>query len=78
MPGEVWVTPIRQATEAHIPVLTANVTSPGSTVGTVGSANGSVFVSYTYEAIPTGIPEPSTLALVGGVLVLAGIRKFRG
>ena len=31
MPGEVWVTPIRQATEAGIPVLTANVTSPGST-----------------------------------------------
>ena len=30
MPGEVWVTPIRQATEAGIPVLTANVTSPGS------------------------------------------------
>ena len=31
MPGEVWVTPIRQATEAGIPVVTANVTSPGST-----------------------------------------------
>ena len=31
MPGEVWVTPIRQATGAGIPVLTANVTSPGST-----------------------------------------------
>src|ERR1051325_6025129 len=30
MPGEVWVTPIRQATEAGIPVLTANVTSTGS------------------------------------------------
>jgi ABC-type sugar transport system substrate-binding protein len=31
MPGEVWRTPIRQATQAGIPVLTANVTSPGST-----------------------------------------------
>lgn len=31
MPGEVWVTPIRQATDAGIPVLTANVTSPAST-----------------------------------------------
>jgi ABC-type sugar transport system substrate-binding protein len=31
MPGEVWVTPIRQATEAGLPILTANVTSPGST-----------------------------------------------
>jgi ABC-type sugar transport system substrate-binding protein len=30
-PGEVWVVPIRQATQAGIPVLTANVTSPGST-----------------------------------------------
>lgn len=34
MPGEVWVTPIRQATEAGIPVLTANVTSPKSTATT--------------------------------------------
>src|SRR5258705_7519807 len=34
MPGEGWVTPIRQATEAGIPVLTANVTSPGSTATT--------------------------------------------
>ena len=34
MPGEVWITPIRQATEAGIPVLTANVTSPGSTATT--------------------------------------------
>lgn len=31
---------------------------------------------YTYE-VQGGVPEPSTLALVGGVLVLAGIRKFR-
>jgi len=30
MPGEVWVTPIRQAAQAGIPVLTANVMSPGS------------------------------------------------
>jgi ABC-type sugar transport system substrate-binding protein len=30
MPGEVWITPIRQAAEAGIPVLTANVSSPGS------------------------------------------------
>ncbi len=30
MPGEVWVTPIRQAVERGIPVLTANVTSAGS------------------------------------------------
>lgn len=30
MPGEVWVTPIQEAADAGIPVLTANVTSPGS------------------------------------------------
>lgn len=30
MPGQIWVTPIRQATEAGIPVLTANVRSAGS------------------------------------------------
>jgi len=44
------------------------------------SASYSVTGTYTYELIPTNdpaIPEPSTLALVGGVLVLAGIRKFR-
>jgi ribose transport system substrate-binding protein len=29
-PGEVWVVPIRQAAEAGIPVVTANVTSPDS------------------------------------------------
>lgn len=34
MPGEVWVTPIRQAVAAGIPVLTANVTSPGSAAKT--------------------------------------------
>ena len=32
---------------------------------------------YTYEVQDGQVPEPSTLALVGGVLVLAGIRKFR-
>jgi simple sugar transport system substrate-binding protein len=30
MPGEVWVTPIRRAADAGVPVLTANVTSPNS------------------------------------------------
>jgi ABC-type sugar transport system substrate-binding protein len=30
MPGDVWVTPIRRAAEAGVPVLTANVTSPDS------------------------------------------------
>ena len=30
MPGDVWVTPIRRAADAGVPVLTANVTSPNS------------------------------------------------
>lgn len=34
MPGEVWVTPIRQATTAGIPVVTANVSSPDSAATT--------------------------------------------
>src|SRR5688572_11525526 len=29
-PGDVWVRPIKEATDAGIPVVTANVTSPGS------------------------------------------------
>ncbi len=47
--------------------------------GTVDAGSGRLMVSYTIEAIPNngGVPEPSTLALVGGVLVLAGMRKFR-
>ena len=38
-------------------------------------------VNFTYEVqdnvVQSGVPEPSTLALVGGVLVLAGSRKFK-
>ncbi len=49
-------------------------TSPGATIPNSGGY--SVFANYTYESNDV-IPEPSTLALVGGVLVLAGIRKFR-
>lgn len=52
-------------------------TGTGSAVGGFGSSNGRLQVQYTYEVIPSGVPEPSTLAFVGSVLVLAGIRKFR-
>ena len=47
--------------------------------GTVDAGSSRLQVSYTIESIPNagGVPEPTTLALVGGVLVLAGIRKFR-
>ena len=50
-----------------------------SYVGASTSVTGATFdtqVNFTYET-QSGVPEPSTLALVGGVLVLAGIRKFR-
>ncbi len=55
-------------------------TGTGSTpVGSVSAGTGILTVTYTYEAQQQNgdVPEPSTLALVGGVLVLAGIRKFR-
>ena len=54
-------------------------TGTGSTTGGVANGNAQLSYSYTVEAVPNpgGVPEPSTLALVGGVLVLAGIRKFR-
>ena len=49
--------------------ITAGLATPASGLYTVNA-------NYTYE-VQGGVPEPSTLALVGGVLVLAGIRKFR-
>ena len=54
--------------------VSVSTTSIGASVP--DSAQYSVFATYTYE-VQGGVPEPSTLALVGGVLVLAGIRKFR-
>jgi len=62
---------------ASIAQFQVNVTT---TTGNLipNSASYSVRGTYTYEVISDNtIPEPSTLALVGGVLVLAGIRKFR-
>ena len=56
------------------------VTGTGSTTsGSVAAGSGVLSYSYTVEAVQQGgqVPEPTTLALVGGVLVLAGIRKFR-
>ncbi len=34
MPGDVWVKPIKEATDASIPVVSANITSDGSTSST--------------------------------------------
>ena len=55
-----------------------NITTSSIGASVPDSAQYSVFATYTYEVQGGGVPEPSTLALVGGVLVLAGIRKFRG
>ena len=56
-----------------------SVTGTGSTTGSVAAGSGTLAYSYTVEAVQQGgqVPEPTTLALVGGVLVLAGLRKFR-
>ena len=57
-----------------------NVISTGTTpMGSVAAGSGVLSIAYTVEAISNtgGVPEPSTLALVGGVLVLAGLRKSR-
>ena len=55
-----------------------NVSTSNTSNANVLPDNASYSISgvYTYE-VQGGVPEPSTLALVGGVLVLAGIRKFR-
>lgn len=67
---------------ASLASFVVNVTTSNTNGANVLPDNASYTISgqYTTEAIPTqggDVPEPSTLALVGGVLVLAGIRKFR-
>ena len=60
-------------------LINVSVTTTSTGASTPDSAQFSVFATYTYETTVTqpGVPEPTTLALVGGVLLLAGIRKFR-
>jgi hypothetical protein len=43
-----------------------------ATPGTVGQATGSVAVIYNYDVPTSGVPEPSTLSLLGGSLVGLG------
>ncbi len=76
---------IANGTSTYSPVPLASfaafsVAATGSTTqGAVDAGSATIRVTYTYEAQQQNgdVPEPSTLALVGGVLVLAGIRKFR-
>ena len=66
---------------ASTPSWLFTVTTSNTNGGNVLPYNASYTISgtYTYEVQDqSGVPEPSTLALVGGVLVLAGIRKFKG
>ena len=65
---------------ASTPSWLFTVTTSNTNGGNVLPYNASYTISgtYTYEVQRhDGVPEPSTLALVGGVLVLAGIRKFK-
>ena len=71
---------VSNLTTVPLPSFAAfSVIATGSTpMGTVVAGSGVLTIAYTVEAIPNGqVPEPTTLALVGGVLVLAGLRKFR-
>ena len=74
------VTPLNASTPLSTAIAAFNVNIATTTgVNIPDSAQYTVFANYTYETIPTtgDVPEPSTIALVGGVLVLAGLRKFR-
>lgn len=65
---------------ASTPSWLFTVTTSNTNGGNVLPYNASYTIggTYTYEVQDQGgVPEPSTLALVGGVLVLAGIRKAR-
>ena len=64
---------------ASTPSWLFTVTTANTNGGNVLPYNASYTISgtYTYEVQGGGVPEPSTIALVGGVLVLAGVRKFK-
>lgn len=48
------------------------------TAGAVASSSARMTVTYTYEeTFNSTVPEPSTFALVGAILTLAGLRKYR-
>ncbi len=66
---------------ADFGLFSGGATFATSYAGASTAITGATFnamVNFTYEVNEqSGVPEPSTLALVGGVLVLAGIRKFK-
>ncbi|MBY0503731.1 MAG: PEP-CTERM sorting domain-containing protein [Bryobacteraceae bacterium] len=57
--------------------IIVNVANTINTNSLPDAAQYTIRATYSYETSLTGVPEPSTLALVGGVLVLAGLRKAR-
>jgi hypothetical protein len=76
---QVGITPSTPGTQT-VAAFTVNVTTAtGQGLALPSTGQYTVRATYTYELQDQGgdVPEPSTLALVGGVLVLAGIRKFR-
>ena len=71
MPGEVWIKPIQEATDAKIPVVTANITSDGS-------ASEAWFGQDEYESGVLLAKELSKQLAAGGKTdgqILAGICK---
>ena len=67
---------------ADFGLFSGGATFATSYVGASTAITGATFnamVNFTYEVQDQGpgVPEPSTLVMVGGVLVLAGIRKFK-
>lgn len=59
----------------------ATVSGTGSGLQNNGSIGVAAYVFYDYAAIPTGAPEPTTLALFGAALIglgVAGRKRIRG
>lgn len=71
--------PLNFASSSSIAVSAGDVLAlrffltPGQTFGTLSGTN----LTVTLEPTPSGVPEPSTLALTGGALLLAALRLRR-
>ncbi len=72
----VWGgTLLQQSIDAYLVTVVTSNTTPTSALPNLGSYT--ITGVYTYE-VQDNVPEPTTLALVGCILVLGGIRKLVG